>query len=307
MTDEKRSSGAGLVVVGGLLMGTLGLFLEQAGQHPLTAVFFRCLFGGAALLAFALATGRVKELRPTRQGMAVAALTGSLMVVMWASFFAAIQWTSIALATVTFHLQPLWLLLAGTWLFGERLGLARALGVFGAFAGLTMATGLLRSGLPGGQPLFAWGLVLAVLGSVCYAAVSLLAKRQRALSSLGLTFWQCATGTLLLAWWPAWHGLPALWGGWPAATWGWLVGLGVLHTGLAYALIYAGVQRLEVGRIALLQFVYPIAAITLDVAIYGRALDGTQWAGVLLMGAALWWAGRTDAVRPLVTQGVQSG
>ena len=307
MTDEKRSSGAGLVVVGGLLMGTLGLFLEQAGQHPLTAVFFRCIFGGAALLAFALATGRVKELRPTRQGMAVAALTGSPMVVMWASFFAAIQWTSIALATVTFHLQPLWLLLAGTWLFGERLGLARALGVFGAFAGLTMATGLLRSGLPGGQPLFAWGLVLAVLGSVCYAAVSLLAQRQRALSSLGLTFWQCATGTLLLAWWPAWHGLPALWGGWPAATWGWLVGLGVLHTGLAYALIYAGVQRLEVGRIALLQFVYPIAAIVLDVAIYGRALNGMQWAGVLLMGVALWWAGRIDAVRPLATRGVHSG
>jgi drug/metabolite transporter (DMT)-like permease len=84
------------------------------------------------------------------------------------------------------------------------------------------------------------------------------------------------------------------------------VGLGVLHTGLAYALIYAGMQRLEVGRIALLQFVYPIAAIALDVAIYGRALDGMQWAGVLLMGAALWWAGRTDAVRPLATRGVQS-
>ena len=307
MTDTQRSSGAGLVVAGGLLMGTLGLFLEQAGQHPLTAVFFRCLFGGAALLAFALATGRLNELRPTRHGMAVAMLTGSLMVVMWASFFAAIQWTSIALATVTFHLQPLWLLLAGTWLFGERLGLARALGVFVAFTGLTMATGLLHSGLPAGQQLFAWGLALAVMGSVCYAAVSLLAQRQRALSSLGLTFWQCATGTLLLAWWPAWHGLPAQWGGWPAATWGWLMGLGVLHTGLAYALIYAGMQRLEVGRIALLQFVYPIAAIALDVAIYGRALDGTQWAGVLLMGAALWWADRTDAVRSLANRGVQSG
>ena len=76
------------------------------------------------LLAYALATGRVKELRPTRQGMAVATLTGSLMVVMWASFFAAIQWTSIALATVTFHLQPLWLLLAGTWLEGRNRRLA---------------------------------------------------------------------------------------------------------------------------------------------------------------------------------------
>jgi hypothetical protein len=32
-----------------------------------------------------------------------------------------------------------------------------------------------------------------------------------------------------------------------------------------------------------------------------------QWAGVLLMGVALWWAGRIDAVRPLATRGVHSG
>lgn len=280
-------------------MGTLGLFLEQADQHPLTAVFFRCLFGAAALLFFALTVGRLDEIRPTKRGLAVAGVTGVLMVAMWASFFAAIQWTSIALATVTFHLQPLWVLLAGVWLFGERLGRVRAVAVFAAFMGLALATGLLRSGLPVGQPLFLWGMTLAVFGSVCYAAVSLLAKRQRALSSLGLTFWQCVTGLLLLAWWPLASDLPGQWVVWPVATWGWLVGLGVLHTGLAYVLIFSGMQRLEAGRIAVLQFVYPIAAIVLDVTVLDRALGPQQWIGVLLMGAALWWAGRSDVSRPV--------
>ena len=72
--------------------------------------------------------------------------------------------------------------------------------------------------------------------------------------------------------------------------WAWLAGLGVFHTGLAYALMYAGMQRLEAGRIAVLQFVYPISAIVLDWAVYGRSLNATQWAGVGLMGAALWFA-----------------
>lgn len=71
------------------------------------------------------------------------------------------------------------------------------------------------------------------------------------------------------------------------ATWGWLAGLGVLHTGLAYVLLYGGMARLPAAQVALLQFVYPGAAVLVDWAVYGRALDALQLAGVLLMGLAL--------------------
>jgi drug/metabolite transporter (DMT)-like permease len=304
MSTPHPSTGTVYMVTGGLLLGTLGLFLEEAGQHPLTAVFFRCVFGASALLVYAALSGRLAELRPTRHGLSVAAGTGLLMTLMWGTFFAAIQWTSIAVATVTFHLQPIWLLLAGVVLLGERLNLVRAAAVGVAVLGLVLATGLwpgaslqlsrglLPDPLPPSRPLFMWGLVLALFGSVCYAVVSLVARQQRALSSLGLTFWQCVAGLVLLAWWPWAHGLPSQWASWPGATWAWLAGLGVVHTGLAYALMYAGMQRLEAGRIAVLQFVYPIAAIVLDAAVYSRALSLPQWVGVVLMGAALWSAGR---------------
>ena len=55
--------------------------------------------------------------------------------------------------------------------------------------------------------------------------------------------------------WPFLHGWPA-----PGPSWGWLAGLGAIHTGLAYVVLYAGMARLETSRIALLQFVYPAAA-----------------------------------------------
>ena len=308
-TAHSAHSGAWLVATGGLVLGTIGIFLQQAGQHPLTAVFFRCVFGALALLAFAGAFGRMGELRASPQALAVAVLTGLLMTVMWAAFFAAIQWTSIALATVVFHLQPIWVLLAGVLLWGERLTLGRGLAVAAALVGLTMATGLttgLTTGLVNhqassnqalGAEHFLLGIACAALGSVCYAAVSLIAKQQRSLTSLGLTFWQCLVGSLLLAWWPWLHDLPAQALHWHWAVWAWLAGLGVFHTGLAYALMYAGMQRLEAGRIAVLQFVYPISAIVLDWAVYGRSLNGTQWAGVALMGAALWFASRTPFKR----------
>ena len=86
--------------------------------------------------------------------------------------------------------------------------------------------------------------------------------------------------------------------GWPqqGAAWGWLLGLGVLHTGLAYVLLFAGMARLGLGRIAVLQFVYPLTAVLMDWVVYGRVLSPVQLAGVALMAAALWTL-RRPAVR----------
>jgi drug/metabolite transporter (DMT)-like permease len=294
MALDSRSQGSLAVAAGGLLLGTLGVFIEEAGQHPLTAVFFRCLFGALALALFAGLCGRGAELRPSARGLALAALTGCLMTAMWAAFFAAIQWTSIAVATVVFHLQPVWLMLAGAIWLGERLSAQRALAIVGALFGLTLATGLVQADWPADRPRFAFGIGMALLGSICYAAVALVARQQRAMGSLALTFWQCVTGCALLAWWPVQAELAAQWSAWTPATWAWLIGLGAIHTGLAYVLIYGGMQHLEAGRIAVLQFVYPAAAIVLDAWVYGRWLSNTQWLGVGLMGLALWGAGRVQ-------------
>jgi drug/metabolite transporter (DMT)-like permease len=293
------------LVAGGLLMGTLGIFLSEAGQHPLTAVFFRCVFGAVAIASFALAVGRLSELKPSRSSLVVAGLTGALMTAMWASFFAAIQWTSIAVATVAFHFQPVWVLLAGAWWMGDKLTPSRSAAIAMALVGLALATGLTSKPVTA-DPWFALGLTMALLGSVCYAAVTLIARQQRSITSLGLTFWQCAVGSALLAWWPWVHELPARAAGWPLATWFWLAGLGVLHTGFAYALMYGAMQRLPPGRIAVLQFVYPIAAIVLDGVVYGRALDASQWLGVVLMGVALAWAGRAGSAPRSPTPGSTS-
>ena len=106
-----------------------------------------------------------------------------------------------------------------------------------------------------------------------------------------MALWQCLVGTAALAWAPMVLGWPQ-----QGAAWGWLLGLGVLHTGLAYVLLFAGMARLGLGRIAVLQFVYPLTAVLMDWVVYGRVLSPVQLAGVALMAAALWTL-RRPAVR----------
>ena len=278
----QETRGQWLTIAGGVLLGTVGVFVEEARQHPLVTVLFRCAFGALALLAWGLATGRMGELRVRGRSWPVVAATGVLMVLNWALFFAAIPRTSIGVATIVFHIQPVWIMLFGTLVLREAVAPRQAVAMLAALLGLVLTTGLLGGDAAAWGPDHVSGLLMCLAGSLCYAAVTILAKTEKVVTPFALAWWQCAVGTVLLLWVPLVHG-------WPQApsSWAWLAGLGVLHTGLAYAILFAGMARLTLGRIAVLQYVYPLTAIVLDWAVYGRALDAVQLAGVGLMAGSL--------------------
>lgn len=285
---RRERQGQWLMVAGGLLLGTLGVFIEEAHQDPLTAVWFRCAFGGGALLVWGALTGRLAQLRLTRAGLMAAVGAGLLVMLNWALFFAAIERTSIAVATVVFHVQPLWVIALGAWWLREPVTKRQCAAALVALAGLALASGLLESGASAQavwSERYVWGLLMCLGGSISYAVVTLIAKSARSVSSFALAWWQCAVGATLLCWWPWVHG-------WPEAieAWAWLAGLGVIHTGLAYVVLYAGMARLPAGRIAVLQYIYPAAAVLVDWSVYGRALSPVQGAGVAMMALALWAA-----------------
>ncbi|MEJ8292204.1 DMT family transporter [Delftia tsuruhatensis] len=278
----QETRGQWLMIAGGVLLGTVGVFVEEARQHPLVTVLFRCAFGALALLAWGLATGRVRELRVRGRSWAVVVATGLLMVLNWALFFAAIPRTSVGVATIVFHIQPVWIMLFGTLVLREAVAPRQVAAVLAALLGLVLTTGLLGGDAAAWGPDHVSGLLMCLAGSLCYAAVTILAKTEKVVTPFALAWWQCAVGTVLLLWVPLVHG-------WPQApsSWAWLAGLGVLHTGLAYAILFAGMARLTLGRIAVLQYVYPLTAIVLDWVVYGRALGAVQLAGVGLMAGAL--------------------
>ena len=283
--SNRESTGQWLLIAGGMLLGTVGVFVEEANQHPLVTVLFRCAFGALALLAWGLATGRMNELRLRGKGWWIACATGCLMVVNWALFFAAIPRISIAVATIVFHIQPVWIILFGALVLREAVSPRQWAATLAALCGLVLTTGLVggaASQASWGSD-YALGLLMCLGGSLCYAAVTILANTEKTITPYALAWWQCVTGVAVLAWVPFVFGWPD-----SASAWAWLAGLGALHTGLAYAILFAGMARLSLGRIAVLQFVYPLTAVLVDWGVYGRTLNAVQLAGVALMAAALW-------------------
>ncbi len=269
------------MLAGGVLLGSMGVFLHESGAHAVLAVWARCLTGALALLAGLALFGRLSMLRVPRAQWTVVAAISVLMLCNWGLFFWALRWLPIGLATVVFHVQPFMLMALGGLLLREPVRTAQVTAAALALLGLALASGL---GNWGSRPHLALGLVLCLCAASCYALIGVLA-RWRPVNPWALSFWQCAIGAVLLLPWPLTQPVPT-----QVAAWLWLSALGVLHTALAYVLLYQGMARLQPAQVALWQFVYPGAALLFDALVYGQVLTPLQSLGVALMGFALWWA-----------------
>jgi drug/metabolite transporter (DMT)-like permease len=158
-----------------------------------------------------------------------------------------------------------------------------------ALGGLALASGLASGTDAADAAALGTALALCLAASLSYTGVTLIAQR-RGIGSYALAWWQCMVGIVALGAGPLLHGLPAA-----GPAWAWLAGLGIVHTGLAYVLLYAGMARLASAQVALLQFVYPAAAVAVDALVYGRVLGAAQAVGVVLMGCGLYAARRAPA------------
>lgn len=282
---NNRRQGVLMLASGGLLMGTLGVFVVEARLGALTLVFFRCLFGMLALAAYCAYQGWLSPKQFTRRTFTLALISGVLMVTQWVGFFDAIHRTSIAVATVVFHVQPFWVVLIGAALFHERLGADRLGWIAIAFAGLVLASGVLAEDRSGDHTRYLIGLLEALVGSVLYACVTLIAKSLGGFRPHLLTLMQCVVGTVCLPIIAPFFA-PLEFTPISPAQWGWLIGMGVLHTGLSYVLIYGALPKLTTPVIAVLLFVYPLTAIAVDAIVYHRALSVPQFAGMVLIVTA---------------------
>ncbi|WGD29865.1 DMT family transporter [Ancylobacter sp. WKF20] len=269
------------------IIGTVGAFATEAGLDPITTVFWRCAFGAAFLGIWCLWRGDLPDRSLSFTRLAIAALGGVCMVLSWTAFFAGFAMTSIATTTIVYHIQPFFVVLIGVLFLKERITLDQILWMAGAFGGVVLASGFVVSPAPISQT-WALGIGLTLGAALLYAIATILAKGLGEQRPEITTLCQTVVGIVLLAPFADLVRPVSL------SSWGWLAGIGVLHTGIAYVLMYSAYPRLTTPVIGVLTFIYPLVAIVIDWAIYDHPLGVAQAAGMILialgtLGVRLGW------------------
>jgi drug/metabolite transporter (DMT)-like permease len=224
-----------------------------------------------------------------------ALLSGVLLVLNWVALFAGMERSSIGVATMVYHFFPFAMLAFAALFYGERTRPVDIAWSAIAFVGVALSADPLRLWRDADAS-YLIGIALTFVAALFAGAAMMISRRIGRERPLGVVLIQCVVGIAMVAPFADYASVASF-----GPHWGWLVGLGVIHSGVVYVLFYRAYPRLSVGTIAVLAFVYPGVALLLDYLVYGHALGMLQLAGVALivfgtLGVNLKW----QFVRPRV-------
>ena len=298
--SERGASRSALLqlLLGEVLIGSVGVFVHESGQDPITAVFYRCVFGGLFLLVWGAARGHLRGLWSDRTFLLGAIASGVLLVLNWVALFAGMARSSIGVATMVYHFYPFVMLLLATLVQGERTRPADWGWTALAFVGVVGSADpirLLREADVG----YLTGIGLTLLGSLLCGASLLMSRKIGRERPFAVVTVQCWVGVLMLAGFASGSALHL------GPHWFWLIGLGVIHSGVVYVMFYSAYRHLRVVTIAVVAFVYPLVTLLLDYLVYGHKLSGVQLLGLALivlgtLGVNLKWSLARDGKRAVM-------
>lgn len=273
-------------VIGSMVIfGTIGIFRRYIPLPSSVIAMMRGMIGAAFLLALTLLRGRKLDGAAIRRCLPALCASGAMLGFNWILLFEAYRYTSVATATLCYYMAPVLVILASPVLFGERLGARKIACVIAASAGMALVSGVLEAGFTGLAELrgVAFGLGAAVL----YASVVLVNKRVDGVGGNDRTIMQLSlAAAVLIPYTLATEDFSAI-AVTPLSA-GMLLLVGVVHTGVAYAMYFGSMKAVSAQSAAIMSYIDPAVAIVLSVTVLREPLSVTSLAGaVLVLGAAM--------------------
>ena len=269
----------------GALWGASYMFIKLALEDlsPTMVVFLRTALAALVLLPLAVARDALGGLRArlgTILALAAIQVTGPFVLIS-----AGEQAISSSLTGIIISATPLFTALLAIWVDqAERSSGSRAAGLLAGFAGVAL---LIGADLGGDSDSLLGGLAVA-LAALGYAIGSFIVKRSAAtVEPVGIAAATMVASTALVAA-PALLTAPDSMPGTSAIAA--ILVLGLLGTGVAFALFYTLTATIGPARVALVTYIAPVFAVFYGVTLLGESIGPGTIAGLILIVSGSWLA-----------------
>jgi drug/metabolite transporter (DMT)-like permease len=250
-----------------LAWGAIPLIVRE--DIPATQlVATRVLLGGIAMLAVLVVRRDVSI--PRDQIPRVVGL-GAILAAHWLTFFVAIKTTSVAVALAILYLGPMMASLLAPRILGERFSRKAALGLAPAVIGTMLV-------LSPGSGATLQGIALAGVSATLVTALMLIGKpAAAAVGGMKVATYEMLAAAALLFPWSVAAARES------AHLWKQLLVLGVLLTGVAFAIYWVTMVKLPVATTAVLMYLEPASAAVLAAIVLGEKPPAYAWLGIALV------------------------
>lgn len=268
-----------------VIFGTIGIFRRAIPLSSAAVAMVRGYMGAIVLFIYTRLKGKKPDRTSIKKNLLLLILSGGFIGINWILLFEAYNYTTVATATLCYYMAPIFVIAASPLLFCEKLTPLRLMCVAAALAGAVLVSGILS---PGGLAAGGTKGVLFGLGAaVFYASVICLNKKIHGIAAEDRTLVQLlSAGVVVTPYVLATGGFGSTMPGGKALLL--LAVVGIVHTGLAYALYFGSMEGLDAQTIALYSYLDPVVAIVLSQILYNEPMGITGVIGALLiLGAAL--------------------
>jgi len=281
--------------VGAVLISFSPVFVKLVSVSPTTSGFYRALFGGLALTAFILLTGRrFSFVRAAWLALVASAVFFALDLWFW---HRSILYIGPGLSTLLANMQVFFMMAAGVVLLRQRPTGMQVVAVPLAVAGLTMIVGPDWSALTPGYRL---GILLGILTAVSYAGYMLCMRQARMHSTWPVPVREIAVMSLAVA---GMLGLSAAIEGESlviptAADAGWLLAYGVLSHAVGMMFIASSLARVTTTETGIALLLQPSLSFLWDILFFARPVTPVEMAGAVITLAAIFMGSARRSKQP---------
>ena len=267
-----------------VIFGTIGIFRRYIPLPSSLVAMTRGLTGMLFLLLVMLLRRRSMNRAAVRRKLGMLCLSGAAIGVNWILLFEAYNYTSVATATLCYYLAPMFVILASPLVVGERLTSKKLICVLAALLGMVFVSGVLEAG--GGSSDLK-GVLLGLGAAVLYASVVLMNKQLGDVPAWDRTIVQLgSSAAVLLPYVLLTEDVGAL--SFTPGTLALLMVVGVVHTGMAYAMYFGSLMQLKAQTAAILSYIDPVVAVLLSALLLKEHMSLLSGLGaVLVLGAAV--------------------
>lgn len=268
------------------IFGTIGIFRRYIPLESSMVALVRGFIGTVVLLLYVLIAKKKLSGGKIRENFLKLIVSGALIGFNWIFLFEAYEYTTVATATLCYYMAPVIVMLIAPVFIKERLTGRKGICIALAFAGMVLVSGIFSEGI-GGENSYK-GIIFGLIAALMYAVVIIINKKMSDIGSFDKTIMQLGTAAVVL--------FPYVW-----ATGGFnnvsmdmlcvvmLLIVGVVHTGIAYALYFSSMGGLSANSVAILSYIDPVVAILLSTFLLKESMDFYKILGaVLILGATLW-------------------
>lgn len=285
MNKNEETKAKIMLLVSMVIYGTIGIFRRYIPLPSGMIALFRAVIGLLFLLVV-IKVGRQKISVPAiRRNLKILCISGMVMGINWILLFEAYRYTSVATATLCYYMEPIFVILASAFLLKEKLTGKKKVCSLVAFVGMILVSGVLQVGISDLSELK--GIFLGLGAGLLYAAVILLNKQLKEIGAYDKTITQLAAAAVVLL--PYTLAAEEMSGAVITPLVVFMMAIvGIVHTGIAYALYFGSMGNLKAQTIALFSYVDPVVAVILSTVLLGESIGISGLAGaVLILGSTM--------------------